>query len=193
MKWSDLTYNDFYIPYDENKKAIRGFWLTTQNVNLESLPKIVFEPFNYYQKCNNSNLIISKKVFLTDIVGTSYKDYGDMPIIESYMKIKRACEYISNYEVTRKKYLYMLKKEISKQCCPIILSQNNQGEYFVDGNGNHRIVMYKMMMLTEIAEKYDWACGEDYDLNYKGFNDIRKKYWLNVNVKIDLQGGDNRE
>lgn len=89
MRWSDLTHNTL----DENQRAIRGFWLITQGINLENLPTIFNEPFKLFEKAQSFN-IKERKVYLNDIVGTSYKDYGNMEIIKSYMKIKRADTYI---------------------------------------------------------------------------------------------------
>jgi hypothetical protein len=107
-----------------------------------------------------------------------------MEIIFSYMKIKRASMYIQDGRVTKNKYFYMLKKPVNKQNVPVVLSRNSQGSYFVDGNGNHRIILYKIMLLTEIANKNPCVYSEDYDLNYRGFEDIRKKYWINAKVRV---------
>lgn len=71
-------------------------------------------------------------------------------------------------------------KPTNNQQCPIILSQNCDVKYYVDGNGNHRVILYKIMMLSEIANKYPYACSDDYDLTFEGFEDVQKKYWLNA-------------
>lgn len=188
MKWAELNYNDFYIPFDDNQRAIRGFWLTTLGIDLENMPTIFREPFKYIEDKNAyDNHYTECKVYLSDIVGTSYRDYGAEEIIKSYMKIKRATHYISKGCVTRNKYFHMLKKPTAKQECPIILSKSQNGTHFVSRNGNHRIVFYKMMMLAEIALKYPYTYDEDYDLSFKGFNDVRKKYWLNVLIpKVNI-------
>jgi hypothetical protein len=186
LKWSDLTYSDsdFYIPYDENQKAIRGFWLTTLRIDLEKIPTIFHEPFRYYESNRTHNdTLKAQKVLLSDIVGTSYSDYGGMEIIESYMRIKRAHIYIKDGCVTRNKYFYMLKKPVCKQDVPVVLSHLENGKYYIDCSGNHRIILYKIMMLAEIAASYPYAGADYYDLNYRGFNDIRKKYWLNAVVR----------
>lgn len=183
MKWSDFTYSDFYIPYDENQRAIRGFWLTTLEINLEKIPMILHEPFDYYESNQtHKDTLHPQKVLLSEIVGTSYPDYGNMKIIESYMRIKRARYYIEAGRVTRGKYFYMLKKPVYEQAAPVKLSRFEDGKYFVDGNGNHRIILYKMMMLADIAANYPYANDDDYDCSFMGFNDIRKKYWLNAMV-----------
>jgi len=185
LKWSELTYSNFYIPYDENQKAIRGFLLTTLGINLEEIPFIFNEPFNYYEgnEAHKDKLYVHK-VFLNEIVGTSYADYGGMEIIQSYLRIKRADSYIKDGLITPNKYFYMLKKSVNEQDAPIILSRLDNGKYFVDGNGNHRIVLYKIMMLAEIAYNYSYAYDEDYDFSYWPFDDIGKKYWLNAKVRI---------
>jgi hypothetical protein len=42
------------------------------------------------------------------------------------------------------------------------------------------------MMLSEIAQTYEWSCSDTYDLDYLGFDDIRKKYW--VLAEVDISG-----
>lgn len=182
MKWSELNYNDFYIPFDENQRAIRGFWLTTQGIDLENLPIIFKEYFKYFERLDSIDYE-NKKVYLNDIIGTSYRDYGDTEIIKAYMKIKRAKNYITDGMVTKLKYSRMLRKDIVEQETPIILAENPDGTYFVDGNGNHRIIFYKMMMLSEIALQYPYAYEQNFNFNRELFKDIKKKYWLNAKVK----------
>lgn len=189
MKWSDLSYSrEFYIPFDEFQKVVRGFLLASLNVDLENIPRIFFEPFTYFKSqqyrsdkgftdCNEC------KIYLSEIVGSSYEDYSNISIIEAFMRIKRAPSYILQGRVTRNKYFSMLKKSVYMQECPIVLTKNHNNQYFVDCNGNHRVIMYKIMMLAEIANKYEWARSDSYNLNYKGFNDIRKKYWLKAFVR----------
>jgi len=185
LKWSALKYSsDFYNPFDENQRAIRGFWLTTQGIDLENLPIIFNEQFKFYEKpCHDNYYLEDRKVYLNDIVGTSYKDYGNMKIIESYMKIKRADIYIAEGVVTKKNYDNMLRKPANKQDLPVILSENQEGTYFIDGNGNHRVIFYKMMMLSEIALNSTYACDKSFNFNRELFKEIKKKYWLNVRVK----------
>lgn len=182
MKWSELNYNDFHIPFDENQRAIRGFWLIKQGIDLENLPIIFNEQFRRFErlKCNEYE---ERKVYLKDIIGTSHPDYGDMEIIKSYMRIKRARNYIIDDLVTKTKYNKMLRKAINEQDEPVILSENKDGTYFVDGNGNHRIIFYKMMLLSEIALNYKYAFDEDFNFNRELFKDITKKYWINANIK----------
>ena len=183
LKWSDYTYSDsdFYIPYDENQKAIRGYLLTTLGINLERIPAILHEPFFYYKNNRTyKDTHCAQKVSLSDIVGTTHQDYGDLKIIEAYMRLKRAPYHISEEHVTRNKYFHMLKKPVHNQKLPIKLSRLENGKCIIDGNGNHRIILYKIMMLSEIASKYPYANDDDYDLGCRIFNDIRKKYWLNA-------------
>lgn len=188
MKWSEMSYSDYYIPFDENQRAIRGFFLTTLHVDLEAIPYIFNQPFEYFNSSLHSfSKYYPKKVFLCDIAGTSYKDYGGMSVIQSFMRIKRGGKYILNGAVTRGKYFYMLKRPIFEQRCPIALSYDAEtGKYWVDGNGNHRVIFYKMMMLSEIAEKYKWPRTEGFDFSYACFQDITKRYWLNAIVRSVL-------
>ena len=184
MKWSEQTYSDFYIPFDENQRAIRGFFLTTLHLNLEDLPHILNQPFEYRDRKDLTfSEFMPQKVYLRDIVGTFYKDYGGKSILQAFMRIKRAHKWITLGAVTRSKYFFHLKKPVEKSLCPIELAYDPEsGKYWVDGNGNHRVVLYKMMMLAEIAEKYIWSRSESFDLEYMGFDDIAKRYWLNAKV-----------
>ncbi|MBK5253357.1 MAG: hypothetical protein JJE03_02610 [Peptostreptococcaceae bacterium] len=144
MNWSDLTYSDFYIPYDENQKAIRGCWLTTLEISLEKIQTIFNERFDCFDSLKNKESYKEQKIMLSDIIGTSYRDYGDMSIIK--------------------------------------LSRLENGKYFVDGNGNHRVILYKMMMLAEIAKTDSHINLNNYSMNFRRIEKIRKKYWLNAYV-----------
>ncbi|NLJ30629.1 MAG: hypothetical protein GX424_03340 [Clostridiales bacterium] len=182
MKWLDLTYSDFYIPYDENQKVIRGYWLSTLGINLEELPDCFQKPFYYYESSQEQKgTLKSQKVSLSEIVGTSHTDYGGMKIIESYMRLKRAPSYIKDGRVTRSKYFYQLKRPAHEQVAPVTLSRLDNGKYYIDSNGNHRIVFYQLMMLSEISTTYPLANAEDYNL--RTFDNIKKRYWLNAMVK----------
>ena len=61
----------------------------------------------------------------------------------------------------------------------------DNGNYFVDGNGNHRIILFKLMMLAEIIDTYPYASDDIYDWSLTTlFSNIRKKYWLNAKVRL---------
>lgn len=182
MKWSNFTYSEFYIPCDENQKAIRGYWLTTLGLDLEKIPTILREPYYYYGTGTKNGKPTPQKIFLKDIVGTSHSDYGEMELIQAYMRIKRAGYYISNGYATRNKYFYALKQPVYKQAAPVTLSRLDNDKFFVNSNGNHRVILYKMMMLSEIALLYPYAYDDDFDFGCAGFDDIKKKYWLNAMV-----------
>ena len=34
MRWSEMKTENFYMPYDENQRVIRGFFLRTLNLDL---------------------------------------------------------------------------------------------------------------------------------------------------------------
>ncbi len=47
-------------------------------------------------------------------------------------------------------------------------------------------------MLTEIISVYPYASSNDYNMDYMGFSDTRKKYWLKCHgalYKIELKTG----
>ena len=184
MRWADMSTGNFYLTFDERQRVIRGFWLTTLNVDLENLPRILFEPFEF-KKDNGSKAYkySPERVQLDDIVGTTYNAYGGIGILDAFLCIPRAPYYISNFRVTRGKYFYMLKKPVYEQHCPIKLLKDRAGHYWVAENGNHRVILYKMMMLAEISEQYAWTREDSYDINLRLHQEIRKKYWLNALVR----------
>lgn len=186
LQWSKIENNNYYIPFDENRKAILGFWLLKQGLDLENIPTIFNEHFFYFEKSKFNNVKLQeRKVFLNNIIGTSHKDYGDMEIIKSFIRLKRATSYIINDDVTRIKYSKLLKMPVEKQPIPIYLSQSAKDCYYVDGQGNHRVIFYKMMLLSEIASKYKYVLNQGYAFNKDLFKDICKKYWLNAYIKIE--------
>ena len=185
MQWSEIKDDDFYIPFDENKKTILGFWLIKQGLSLENIPTIFNENFGHFEKSNYPNpKLQERKVYLNEIIGTSHKDYGNMPLIRAYARLKRAPNYILNDDITKIKYTKLLKKAVKNQSVPIVLSQNADGSYYVDDNGNHRIIFYKMMLLSEIVLKYNYVLNNEYVINRNSFKDICNKYWLNAYVKM---------
>ena len=185
VKWSEIPCQGVHRPADENIRAILGYLLTTLGIDLENIPRIMFEKHGQYKKVprNGINAIWKlRKVYLSDIVGTSYEGYGGKGVIESFLELKRAALYIKENCVTRGKYHHMMKRNLSEQ--PVRLTElPNTGKYVVTYNGNHRVIMYKLMMLAEIAQNYEWACSDTYDLDYLGFQDIRKKYWILAEVE----------
>lgn len=188
-KWSELSIeDDFYIPLTVNRKAILSFFLCAQGIDLEKLPYNFFQPFLYFKKNTDIKPDTKiEKVNLCDIVGTSYRDYSnDNGIIYSFLHLKRAERYILSGDTKRTKYFYHMKRINDNM---VKLSQIQDGKYYVDGNGNHRVIMYKMMMLSEIAKENPWVYEEDYDLNFIDFTDITHKYWLYAEVKHLTESG----
>lgn len=184
MKWADMSMGDHYLTFDERQRVIRGFWLTTLNVDLENIPRILFEPFEYKKDDGpKEQQYYPEKVQLDAIVGTTYSSYGGIGVIDAFLRLSRAPDYISRFRVTRGKYFYMLKKPVYEQKCPIKLLKDKDGHYWVAENGNHRVILYKMMMLAEISEQYEWTRSASYDFNERGHPQIRRKYWLNALVR----------
>ena len=175
MKWSALSYGEeFYIPYTENQRAVRGFLLRTLGIDLENIPRDFFEPCLFYDKENKHfGEYRNKKVHVRDIIGTSYADYAGDTWIIAFLKIKRAHDYIVNGNVTRGKYFRMLKRPVYEQDVPVHLTHTKQG-YFIDSNGNHRITMYKMMYLAELSSQ---------DFSYEP---QPQRYWLYAKVREEL-------
>ena len=181
-KWSEISYDGTYAHSDENRQAVLGYFLVSLGIDLERLPRYLFEPYTYYPSSTKRITAYTvEKVYVQDIVGTSRQEYAeDNQVLFSFMKLKRIKEYIMNGSVTRNKYLWMLKQKEQKY--PIILSKSSDNSFYVDGNGNHRVLAYKIMMLAEIAHKYEWVYDDDYDLFFKGFDEISKKYWIYARV-----------
>ena len=181
-RWSEISYNGVYVHSDESRQAVLGCFLVSLGIDLEHLPFNFFEPYGYYpSSINDQSDYTIEKVFVRDIVGTSRQDYAeDDQVLFSFMKLKRIKEYILNGSVTRNKYFRMLKQR--EQKCPIMLSRNSDNSFYVNGNGNHRFITYKIMMLADIAGKYEWVYDDDYDLSFNDFNEVTKKYWLYAHI-----------
>ena len=188
-KWSELSYDNHIVRSDESRQAVLGAFLVSLGIDLERLPNNLFEPYGYFQTSQKDYNSINRsapfeKIYLQDIVGTSYEMYAeDNQVLYSFMKLKRITDRILCGKLTPNKYFHMMKKPY--QTPTIVLSRNTDGTYYVDGNGNHRVLSYKIMMLAEIASKYDWVYSDDYGLTYKGFTDVTKKYWLYARINED--------
>lgn len=177
-KWSEISYEGIYNKSDYNRQVVLGYFLITLGINLEKLPLNLFESYIHYPtKRNFDKEMQLQKIYVKDIVGTSRQEYAeDNQVLFSFMKLKRITDYIKQGSVTPNKYFHHLKKRTQKS--PIILSRNSDDTFFVDGNGNHRVLTYKIMMLSAIAQKYNWVYDDSYNLSFKGFDDITKNYWL---------------
>lgn len=153
MKWSEINYSDYYVPFDENQRAIRGFWLTTLGIDLENMSDIFMQTFKLFET-KKSCSCFDEKVHLTSIVGTSHQDYGNMPIVLSFAKIKRAHRYITDGYVTRGKYFYNLKRPINEQEPPILFPR----AYIYEPNFINRITF------GDITNKY-WLNAKINDID----------------------------
>lgn len=181
-KWSEISYNGVYVHSDESRQAVLGYFLVSLGIDLEKLPHNLFEPYSYFPpSVKKTKEYTLKKVYVRDIVGTSRQEYAeDNQVLLSFMKLKRIKDYILNGQVTKNKYLWMMKH--MEQECPVILSRNLDNTFYVNGNGNHRVLSYKIMMLAEIAQNYKWVYEDDYDMTFNDFDDITKKYWLYAHI-----------
>lgn len=152
MKWSEIDCGSWvHLPYDENQRAIKGYFLTTLGVDLENIPLQFFETCAFYNN-NNKNFseYTEQIVRIKDIVGSSYEMYSNIPWLNTFQKLKRADYYIQKGCVTPRKYFRQLKLPVYEQWNPIKLTRSGTG-YFIDGNGNHRITLYKMMYYSEVS------------------------------------------
>ena len=181
MRWSEMKTENFYMPYDENQRVIRGFFLRTLNLDLNNIPYIFWEPFTKFERIPYSHST-ERKIYVRDIIGTVHEDYGGLPLIQAYMRLKRGDKWILQGEVTSGKYFCHLKKSTAQQMTPICVSPAGNGKYFLNSNGNHRTILYKLMMMAEIYEKKHYYISENEYLDYRCFQDVSNKYWLNASV-----------
>lgn len=105
MRWSEMKAENFYIPYDENQRAVRGFFLRALNLDLNNIPYIFWEPFTKFERIPYSHST-EQKIYVRDIIGTVHEDYGDLPLIQAYMRLKRGDKWLLQGEVTRGKYFF---------------------------------------------------------------------------------------
>ncbi|MEA4973675.1 MAG: hypothetical protein VB119_10975 [Candidatus Metalachnospira sp.] len=173
MKWSQIESDDWvHIPFDENERAVKGSALVSWGMNLEDVPNECFDIcIRYDSKGKQFSAYSEERVQLSDIVGSSYDMYSDIPWIVAYQKIKRASTYILQGDTTIGKYKWQLKKPCIEQWNKIELTRTNNGLY-IDGNGNHRVIIYKMMMFSELSSK-----------RYTELSAICKQYWLKAMVR----------
>ena len=176
MKWSDVKCDSWvHSPFDENERAIKGFALASWGMDLENIPDKCFDKCaRYYPEGRQFSGYRQEKIYVSDIIGSSYDMYSNISWIEAFQKIKRASGYILRGDTTIGKYQWQLKKSCVNQWNDIKLTRTNTG-LFVDGNGNHRIIIYKMMLFSESA-----MCSA-----YEA-NSINNRYWLNAMVKNEL-------
>ena len=184
MKWSDLGCGDFYITHDENRKAIKGYWLISQGIDLNCIPPIFQCPVEHIKRTRKEPCRIEeKKVYLHEIIGTAHQDYGNMSIIEAYIRLKRGCGYINHGSVTKRKYSRLLKTPVTEQDVAVILAEHSPNQYFVSRNGNHRVIFYKMMMLAEILRQEN-NLSDEYYPNMILTSPLCKKHWITAQVEI---------
>ncbi|MCE5343966.1 MAG: hypothetical protein LLF96_10370 [Eubacteriales bacterium] len=175
MKLSEVTYTaPDYLAMNENKFTCRGYILQTFGFYLEALPDELLEPCIYVQKPSKQNIqTIYRKVYVRDIVGTSYCEYGGESWLATFLKVKRLDYYIKSGCVTKGKYLRMMKMpDFQRPGFMVHLSLTSDG-LIVDGNGNHRVSTYKMMYLSDIT------CG-----NLEIVEKARRQYWLYAEIDI---------
>lgn len=175
MNWHDSICPESHVPFDENQRAILGYWLTTVGVDLENIPDIFSERYELFPKTNihgfDQSYYTERKVMIKNIIGTSHEHYGDTSLIDAYMRLGRASDYIKSGCVTLKAYNLKFHKKASLQTCSqVILTKLPNGKFYVDGNGNHRVIFYKLMMLSEISKHQ----------NSEAIHDIYKSYWINA-------------
>lgn len=186
--WKDINYSNYYKDLTENRKTILGYALVTQGIDLSQLPNSFFSSFKYFesQKSNKCDMKL-EKVHIVDILGTSYKDYSsDEGIIYSFMKLKRIEDYVKHNQFTYLKLSRLLKSSPAHPSLYVQLTKNKDGKYFVDGQGNHRVIMYKMLMLCEIHKlKYDYENLSELMSSEKNryIPKELKKYWIYALVR----------
>jgi hypothetical protein len=201
MIWKDYNPKGiFYNVCDDNLKAVCGFFLhTVCGVDLTSVPVILTMEHKLFEHCNikHSGSIIQgaspeyklKKIPLVKVVGTSVHAYAGS-LLEAFLNL----QHIDNYIISSIKSPKQFIKDIRNpsQSDYVILYPNSDKTYFINGNGNHRIICYKLIMLSEIAKKIStgncWnhhECVSEFSkrlINGDIFIDITKKYWIYAQI-----------
>lgn len=170
-----------HLAMDENKYVCRGYILRALGFDLENLPEALLEPCLYVESPKREEMYpIYRKVHVRDIVGTSYEDYGGDSWLAAYLKVKRLDYYIENGCLTKGKYMRLMKQfDLKHDRLMVHLSLTSEG-LVVDGNGNHRVSVYKMMYLADILNGDRNAAEKAHRL-----------YWLHA--KISIPNGINEE
>lgn len=154
MKWSDITCPDrTYGPFNENEKAVRGFFLHSIGVDLENIPDELFEPcLLLNHKPKNVTAEYEAKIHISNIVGTTHSCYGGKTWVDALLQQHKALHHITQGHVTKNKYFHMLKQHVSNPHSSVHLIKTKDGSYYINKNGNHRITFYKLMYLADIAQ-----------------------------------------
>ena len=162
-KWSEISYNGVYAHSDESRQAVLGYFLVSLGIDLEKLPHNLFVPYSYFPpSVKKTKEYTLKKVYVRDIVGTSRQEYAeDNQVLLSFMKLKRIKDYILNGQVTKNKYLWMMKH--MEQECPVILSRNLDNTFYVNEDS-------KGDVLIQIADFISGTLAYVYDLHKKDSN-----------------------
>jgi hypothetical protein len=159
-RWDELP-EDFYQVDKSEMNSHRIGFLKSLGIDTNNIPNCMYEKFIWL---NEMNISISKMdgkyevVYIKDVIGTTHKDYGDIPLIQSFKRLKRAadrCKYLKAQ--TPLVYHRQLHKHPTEQWTPKLpIGFIKVGtKYFIYGNGNHRTIIYKIMYLAELINAKD--------------------------------------
>ena len=181
MKWEEIFNNFTNHSYShEKEKTIRGFWLCTElDLDLENLPiELTFQPCLYYESNGKKweEDYCLQKIHVRDIAGTTYKEYSGGTWLDAYCQLHRADYYIEKNLATYNKYFCQLKKKQYSFNWYIRLTKTKDGYYYIDGNGNHRVTMYKLLYF---ANEYHRKMR-----SYDVYNP--ESFWLYAYVRNEL-------
>lgn len=155
MKWSDIfdKYNEHRFSH-ENEKTIRGYFLcTTLELELENIPnELIYEKCQYFDTTGKKygNMRV-ERVHISDIAGTSYKEYAGGSWLDSFCLLHRIIYYIADNKLTYNKCFYHMKD--SGKSNNVRLAKTKEGEYYVKDNGNHRVTIYKLLYFANMYHR----------------------------------------
>ncbi len=176
-KWDDLP-EDFYQidSLEDNKNRLE--FLKSLGIDPNNIPDRMYENFIFLDERSvliNKNNSKYETVYIKDVIGTTHQDYGNLPLIKSFKRLKRAadrCAYLKKH--TPMVYHRQLHKEPKDQWThnlPIGFIKIGD-KYFIHGNGNHRTIIYKIMYLAELDKAEE----------IKEIEKIKKKYYIKAIV-----------
>jgi hypothetical protein len=153
MKWSEIEYQSDHR-FDENEKAVKGFFLFTIGIDLENIPGVFWNPAKYLDEHGlELGSAQQERVLIRDVIGSCYDTYSNTSWIQVFQRLKRASYYIRSQRCTPAVYKKQLKLPVADQWsgdCPISFIRLADGHYTYH-NGNHRVTLYKMMYFAELS------------------------------------------
>lgn len=152
-RWCDIP-EDFYHKdnYEDNLHRV-GF-LKNIGININNIPESMCENFLWldeYSLLINKKNGKSGKVCIKDVIGTTHQDYGNIPLIKAFKRLKRNAFWCDKMiRLTSIPYQVQLRRSINGNSGLAIRLIKIGDKYYINEQGNHRLITYKILYLAEM-------------------------------------------